>query len=130
MGDERQEFSKRLAEAMRSRGHDPRPGVLMKLFNARYRGRSIAFSTASKWLHGKTLPVQDKLRVLADLLRVDPQYLRFGGKLKVSEPGAADVLALVPQDRAMIETYLALAPAQRRLVRELVAALDGVSGTA
>lgn len=122
MSDERQAFSDRLAEAMRARGYDPRPGVLHKLFNSHYKGRSVAFSTASKWLRGLALPEQDKLQVLAKVLRVDPHVLRFGGKSRIGEP-RTEWEALAPPDRAMLEAFVHLPLAQRRLVRELVAAL-------
>jgi hypothetical protein len=89
MSDEKQAFSRRLAEAMRAKGYDPKPGVLLKKFNSRYKGRSVAFSTASKWLRGMALPEQDKLQVLADLFGVEPHLLRFGGQLR--RPGTRAV---------------------------------------
>ena len=48
MSDERYEFSQRLAAAMRTLGYEPRPAVLFRLFNAKYRGRSVSFQTASR----------------------------------------------------------------------------------
>ena len=85
MSDEKKAFSRRLADAMRARGYDPKPGVLHKLFNSHYKGRSVAFSTASKWLRGLVLPEQDKLQVLATLFNMEPHVLRYGGKPRVGE---------------------------------------------
>ena len=62
MSDERQAFARRLAAAMRAKGYEAKPGVLLVLFNSHYKGRSIGFSSASKWLRGMTLPEQDKLQ--------------------------------------------------------------------
>ena len=95
MSDERLAFSRRLADAMRAKHLAPRPGVLHKLFNSRYHGEPVAFSTASKWLHGKAIPVQDKLQVLATALEVEPQRLRFGdaGKVRVGEAPASWAMA-------------------------------------
>ncbi|WP_407352929.1 hypothetical protein [Luteimonas sp. R10] len=126
MSDERQEFSRRLAEAMRAKGYPPKPGVLLKLFNSHYEGRSVAFSTASKWLRGMALPEQDKLQVLAALLNVEPQVLRFGGRPRVGEARAEWSAGLGAQDRVMLDAFLSLPPAQRRLVRELVSTLAAV----
>ncbi len=59
-------------------GLDPRPSVLLNLFNSRYWGRSVTFQAVSRWLKGEAIPAQDKLVVLAELLRVEPSVLRFG----------------------------------------------------
>lgn len=123
MSDERREFSQRLAAAMSAKGYSPKPGVLHKLFNSRYRGRSVAFSTVSKWLRGKTLPEQDKLQVLAELFEVPPHVLRFGGGSQVGEVRSAWPQGVSPQDQAAIQSFLALPAVRRRLVRELVEAL-------
>lgn len=127
MSDERQEFSRRLAAAMRAKGYSPQPGVLHKLFNSRYPGRSVAFSTASKWLRGMTLPEQDKLQVLAELLNVEPHVLRFGGKSRVGEVPPQWPAGLASQDHAMIVSFLDLPAPHRKLVRELVSALSTVT---
>lgn len=128
MSDERQEFSLRLAAAMRAKGYSPQPGVLHKLFNSRYPGRSVAFSTASKWLRGLTLPEQDKLQVLAELFGVEPHVLRFGGKSRVGEAPPAWPAGLASQDHAMIVSFLGLPASHRKLVRELVSALAVAAG--
>lgn len=128
MRDEKQEFSKRLAEAMRGSGHEPRPVELMRLFNSRYQGTSVTEMSTSRWLNGGAIPNQDKLRVLADLFGVEPQVLRFGkaGKDRVGESQAAWPTALGARDRQVIEAYLALPPKRRELVGELIEALAAV----
>ena len=111
---------------MRAKGFESKPGVLHKLFNSHYKGRSVAFSTASKWLRGMALPEQDKLKVLADLFGMEPHVLRFGksGKHRVSEPPAsAWPSGIAPREREVILAFLALPPKRRELVGELVAAL-------
>lgn len=125
MSDERQDFSRRLVEAMRMRGYAPRPGVLHKLFNSHYEGRSVAFSTASKWLRGMALPEQDKLQVLADLFGMEPQFLRFGtsGKSRVADARPPWPAGVGARERQIIDAFLALPPERRELVGELVAAI-------
>ncbi len=126
MSDERYEFSQRLAEAMRTIGYEPRPAVLFKLFNAKYRGRSVSFQTASRWLNGRSMPEQDKMQVLADVFGVEPHVLRFGvtAKSKVAETQAAWPTGAGARERQVIEAFLALPPKRRELVGELVKALS------
>ena len=126
MSDERQAFARRLAEAMRSKGYEAKPCVLLVLFNSHYKGRSIGFSSASKWLRGMTLPEQDKLQVLADLFGVDPQTLRYGRPARsghVSEPQAAWPAGTGARDRQVFEAYLALPARHRDMIEVMVAAL-------
>ena len=126
MSNEQRDFSRRLAEAMRAKGYEAKPGVLHKLFNSHYHGRSVAFSTASKWLRGLTLPGQEKLQLLAGLFGVEPHVLRFGrtGKsVRVAEAPAVWPAGIGMPDRQAIEAFLALSAAQRKLVRELILAL-------
>lgn len=122
MSDERHQFSRRLAEAMRAAGYEPRPAVLFRLFNARYRGRSVTFQSASRWLGGRSIPEQDKLQVLADLFGMAPHVLRYGGGRSVGEPRAAWPQVGV-REREVIEAYLRLPLRQRELVGELVQVL-------
>lgn len=131
MNDERQESSQRLAEAMHKAGYEPRPNVLLKVFNSRYRGPSVTAMTISRWLGGQAIPNQDKLQVLADLFGVEPHVLRFGkaGKRRVAETQATWMQALGARERQIIETYLTLPPKRRELVGELVEALAAVKLT-
>lgn len=126
MSDERRQFSQRLADAMRAAGYEPQPGVLHKLFNSRYRGRSVSFQTASRWLRGVSIPEQDKLQTLAAVLGVEPHVLRFGasGRSRVAE-AAQGWSGAGPRERQVIEAFLALPPRRRELVGALVKALSG-----
>ena len=126
MKGEKQEFSKRLAEAMRGSGYEPRPVELMRLFNSRYNGVSVTDMSTSRWLNGGAIPNQDKLQVLADLFGVDPQLLRYGkaGKGRIAESQATWPAALGAHERQVIEAFLALPPERRELVGELVEALS------
>ena len=79
------EFAQRLRDAMEAAGLEPRPGVLLNVFNAHYWGRSVSFQAASRWLRGEAIPAQDKLLVLAEILRVEPEVLRFGVAVRQSD---------------------------------------------
>jgi hypothetical protein len=122
MKDEKAEFSARLRSALKDARIEASPAVLEKRFNSRYTGAAVTSQAISGWLNGKAIPRQDKLRVLAALVGVDAHVLQYGGRSRISEAkGAWEGLS--PSERAMVDAYVTLAPPQRKLVRELVAAL-------
>lgn len=124
MSDHLAEFTKRLAEAMRAMGWEARPSILLKKFNTRYRGRSPSFATVARWLRGEGVPRWDKLVVLAEMLRVEPQFLLQGEKdLKVREQRMFWPDRVSPRDQALFEDFLALPAKQRDAVRSLVESL-------
>lgn len=123
---ENQAFADRLREALKGAGVRPSPTLVAHEFNLRYWGKSITSHTARSWLLGKSIPMQDRLRVLADWLHVSPDALRFGTlvpSLK-SPDGAQEQAAMSMQDRDMLARYLALPPAEQKTVRDVVAALS------
>ena len=119
------EFSKRLAEAMRTMGLEARPKVLMTRFNSRYRGRSISFQSASRWLKGQAVPRPDKLELVADLFRVGAEVLLYGTKKRggVRESHMAWPDRVTPRDQTLFEEFLALPAKQRETVRSLIESL-------
>lgn len=122
MKDEKAEFSARLRSALKDARIEASPAVLEKRFNSRYTGAPVTSQAISGWLNGKAIPRQDKLRVLAALVGVDAHVLQYGGRSRVGEvKGTWEGLS--PSERAMVDAYITLAPPQRKLVRELVAAL-------
>jgi len=79
LADEKQGFSKRLKEAMRRARVDAgSPTRVAREFNLRYHGDPVTTQAVRKWLAGKALPSQEKIRALALWLDVPPQWLRFG----------------------------------------------------
>lgn len=122
MGNEREKFSQRLANAMQQAGYEARPKVLFHLFNTRYRGRSVTFQTTSRWLAGGAIPAQDKLQVIADVLGVEPHALRFGApaRSRVAETRATWPAGVGSRERQVIDAYLKLPPKKREVVGELV----------
>ncbi len=126
MGNERQKFSQRLANAMQQAGYEARPTVLFHLFNTNYRGRSVTFQTTSRWLAGGAIPAQDKLQVIADVLGVEPHALRFGtsSRSRVAEARPAWPAGVGSRERLVIDTYLRLPAKKREVVGELVKMLS------
>ena len=76
---ERLAFSERLQQALGSAGYSPRsPMQLAREFNQRFQDQSVTVHAARKWLHGESIPTQNKLRSLAGWLDVPAEWLRFG----------------------------------------------------
>lgn len=128
--DEKAQFGERLKAAMLEAGYPPRPAVLEREFNSRYWGRSVTFQAVSRWLRGLSIPSQDKLQVLAEWLRVEPQALRFGERAvrRIQETRNVWENAKYYQERETFEAYLALSLAQRKIVREVILAFAKVAG--
>lgn len=122
---ENQAFADRLRQSLKGVGIRPSPTLLANEFNLRYWGESITITTARNWLQGKSIPIQDKLRVLADWLQVSADELRFGTvtstiKAQDSDP---DMSMLTMQDRDMLARYMALSLEDRKTVCKVVTAL-------
>lgn len=126
--DSKLDFAQRLRTAMEAAGLQPRPGVLHNLFNARYWGRSVSFQAVSRWLRGQAIPEQDKLLVLAELLHIEPDVLRFGvaGKIAPQEGGTRWGQGMGYLERETFDAFLRLPPAQRKIIREVILAFDKV----
>ena len=79
LADEKQGFSKRLKEAIRRARIDmSSPTLIAREFNLRYQGDPVSTQAVRKWLSGKALPSQDKIRALGLWLDVSAHWLRFG----------------------------------------------------
>ena len=82
--NEKIEFGQRLRVAMAQAGYPLRPVVLEREFNTRYWGRSVTLQAARRWLRGEAIPAQDKMQVLAEWLKIEPEVLRFGEAVRLS----------------------------------------------
>ena len=120
--DQKLEFAARLQAAMRAAGLEPRPAVLLQLFNGHYWGRSVTFQAVSRWLRGESIPEQDKLITLAEVLKIEPEVLRFGETVRKSvverrqrwEEGVGYL------ERETFDAFLQLPAPQRKLIREVI----------
>ena len=120
--DQKLEFAERLQAAMRAAGLEPRPAVLLNLFNTHYWGRSVTFQAVSRWLRGESIPGQDKLITLAEVLNIEPEVLRFGEAVRESvqanrqrwDEGVGYL------ERETFDAFLKLPAPQRKLIREVI----------
>lgn len=120
--NEKAEFARRLTDAMTKAGYALRPVVLEREFNTRYWGRSVTLQAVRRWLRGEAIPSQDKLQVLADWLKVEPQVLRFGeavSKSVLSHKQRWDE-GIGYLERETFDAFLKLPAPQRKLIREVI----------
>lgn len=123
--DNKLEFAQRLRNAMVAAGLEPRPSVLLNLFNTHYWGRSVTFQAVTRWLRGEAIPAQDKLVVLANLLKIEPEVLRYGEGIRQSvrehrqrwDEGVGHL------ERETFDAFLQLPAPQRKIAREVILAL-------
>ncbi|MDO4708969.1 MAG: transcriptional regulator [Pseudomonadota bacterium] len=118
---ERRQFSERLAAALRNAGYEPRAATLHRLFNSRYAGRSVSYQTSLRWLSGQAIPEQDKLQVLALMLGITPQWLRYGSDANKNQRAP---LPLDNDDEQILRLYLALPGDSKFLVARLIRKLS------
>ncbi|WP_338440664.1 XRE family transcriptional regulator [uncultured Aquabacterium sp.] len=118
-------FAKRLEDAMLAAGYEPKPAVLEREFNTRHWGKPMTLHGVRRWLRGETLPPQDKLRTLAQWLKLTPEELQFGRDMahRVESPRHRWGAEIGYQDRELFEAFLKLPVPQRRVVREVILAL-------
>lgn len=119
-------FSERLRQAMLDAGYQVRPVLLEREFNQRYWGRSVSFQAVRRWLNGEAVPTQDRLQVLAEWLAVDPHWLRFGERLtgSVKDQRVRWDARMSPEERALVEAFMALPPDKRKVLGEVIRAFS------
>ena len=127
---EKQDFSRRLREALK-KAEAPAEGAaaLAREFNLRYEGRPVTAQAVGKWLAGRALPSQDKIRALSVWLEVSPHWLRFGdgdGKPAPVLRQASATYRVDPQWPA--KKYEALNETHKKMVGELLLALLKLEG--
>jgi transcriptional regulator with XRE-family HTH domain len=126
----KEEFSTRLRAAMTSAGLEISGTELERAFNRKWNKAPISVQAAWNWINGKTVPRNDKLPVLAKLLRVDPHALLYGTSESSS---AADRRRewedkITYAERESIEAFLRLPTPQRLIVRDVIATYAKVHG--
>lgn len=121
--NEKIDFSQRLRDAMQRAGYAASPSVLEHEFNLRWYGRSISNQAAWSWLNSRSLPTQDKLQVLAEWLRIEPQILRFGEEaVRAVRSSRQRWEEVAYAERATLDAFLRLPIEQRRVVQQVIEA--------
>ena len=120
--DEKILFAKRLITAMQTQGYEAEPSVLEREFNLRHNGKPVTFAGVSKWLKGTAMPSADKLLTLSKWLDVPPEELAFDKDIKkaIEQREARWKEEIGYKDKDVVEAYLALPTAQKKIIRETI----------
>ena len=120
--DEKILFAKRLITAMHTQGYEAKPSVLEREFNLRHNGKPVTFAGVSKWLKGTAMPSADKLLTLSKWLDVPPEELAFDKDIKkaIEQREARWKEEIGYKDKDVVEAYLALPTAQKKIIRETI----------
>lgn len=120
--NEKIEFSNRLRDAMARAGYAVSPSVLEHEFNVRWYGRSISTQAAWSWLNSRSIPTQDKIQVLAEWLKIEPEVLRFGDavRTKVQEHQQRWGEGVGYVERETLDAFLQLPATERKIIREVI----------
>lgn len=126
--DEKAAFSQRLILALKRAGVDTTsPTKVAIAFNLKHRGQSVSTQAVHKWLHGNSIPGQDKVRTFAKWLRVAPEWLRFGEPPPAkAEKGRRIKEELPPYDlteEPLADAFARLNDDHKQVVREVIATL-------
>lgn len=117
---ERAAFSDRLVSTLTALGWTKMsPTGLAKQFNVRAGPTdTVSIHGARKWLTGGAIPTQERLKVLASWLEVQPDWLRFGKTLRAEED---EIFASADLD--LLRDLAELDSASKRLVRDVIAVM-------
>lgn len=130
MQEDKAAFAKRVKAAMEAKGWPPKPAVLERKFNERHWGDGVGLHGVRRWLRGETLPRQDHLVTLAEVLDVPPHVLRYGPAAQApqaTEPKPRWGEDLGWSERELMLAFLRLPVPQRRVVRDMIKALTAAN---
>ena len=128
VAEEKQDFSKRLKDAMRKARVEAGPTRIAREFNLRHHGEPVTAQTTRKWLYGKALPTQDKLRTLAHWLEVSPQWLRYGEAERSHGAARQDTAAYAVDSGWLAKKFDSLSEPHKKMVLEITRALLRLEG--
>jgi transcriptional regulator with XRE-family HTH domain len=122
MENAKEDFARRLREAMQQAGYEARPAVLEREFNLHYYGKPMTLHGVRRWLRGETLPTHDKIIALAQWLRIPPEQLSFGIEIGqgIKEQRSRWDEGIGYQEREIFEAFLSLPIPQRKVLREVI----------
>lgn len=126
--EEKGDFSRRLREAIRKVRVEAGPTRFAREFNLRHHGDPVTAQTARKWLYGRALPTQDKLRTLAQWLEVSPHWLRYGETERLHAAAKQDSAGYAVDSAWLGKKFDLLSEPHRRMVLEITRALLRLEG--
>lgn len=130
--NEKELFAEKLKALLVEKGYKPMASVLEREFNLRHYGKPIGLHAFANWLRGRNLPTLARLKTLAEWLDVPVTDLvseEVAYKLdrveKEKEPSKHIwEEAASYQDQNVIKLFLNLPSEQKKVVREVIMAMD------
>ena len=130
--NEKEEFTTNLRRILIEKGYEPKASVIERVFNLRHYGKPIGLHAVARWLRGEGLPSLARLQTLAKWLEIDIQELVSDEKAyqvakleKKKEPNKHIwESAASYQDQTLFQMFLNLPQEQKKVVREVIMAMD------
>lgn len=121
----RSAFSTRLQQQLLNKGKKNSPTSLAREFNLRWRGVPVTPNAVRKWLLGESLPTMDKMEVLANMLGVSTDWLRWDDPESTAkgawlDHSADNVLPIENMEKAVIQDYRLLNVSNKKIVFSLM----------
>lgn len=125
----RDSFARRLQHRLQLKGKKDSPTALAREFNLRWRGVPVSSNAVRKWLKGESTPTMDKMEVLANMLGVTPDWLRWGDEESTTNPSAMvpdwihklkEPLPIENMEKAVIQDYRLLNTSNKKIVFSLM----------
>lgn len=111
-------FAERLRLALQQSGYSASPTQLALEFNARFSGPKVHMATCRKWLLGESIPTQEKLVTLAQMIGVTADWLRYGPASTAEEKSAP--LTFNAHELSLLNDLHRLKERDQRLVHQMV----------
>lgn len=117
------EFAARLVQCLQQTGRSTSPTHLAAEFNAYFSGTSVHMHACRKWLLGESIPTQEKLVVLAQMLGVTAEWLRYGVKGKQAMEVSNTPYRVSRRDASLLSSYQRLSARDQQVVASLIKSL-------
>ena len=127
--NDRQGFSRRLCSRLQHKAMPLSATALAREFNLRWRGANITVNAVRRWLVGEAIPARDKLGVLANLLDVSEDWLRWGASdadmaaevAPANRVEHATAVYHIPKDAtSLLQDIMLLSPKDREYLRAML----------
>jgi len=117
------EFAARLIQCLRQTERSTSPTHLAAEFNTYFSGTKVHMHSCRKWLLGEAIPTQEKLVVLAQMLGVTPEWLRYGVKGKQAMEVSSAPYTVSRRDVSILTGYQRLSGRDQKVVASLIKTL-------
>ena len=130
--NEKEKFATNLRRILIEKGYEPKASVIEREFNLRHYGKPIGLHAVARWLRGEGLPSLARLQTLAKWLESYSQELGSDKRAyqvakleKKKEPNKHIwESAASYQDQTLFQIFLNLPQEQKKVVREVIMAMD------